>query len=236
MVRRYLRQKSHNLGVVIALGSLALLAGFQLAASGGEAGLEVGSLAVFILAAACVSKDASSGALQMILIRPIRRSEYLMGRFAGILAGYGVFLLISIGLALAASRALPLLGAAAPPLSFAALARATAVAMLGAAGMAAPILMLSTVLPGYGDVLGYLLLTPLLSLPGVAAQVFDVPALGKVATILRENLLPSPDWSSVLAGQDSLGEPTARWVLALVGYLALGMFLFSRREFAYGED
>ena len=93
MVRRYLRQKSHNLGVVIALGALALLAAFQLAASGGDAGLEIGTPVVFILAAACVSKDASSGALQMILSRPIRRSEYLMGRFAGVLAGYGVFLL-----------------------------------------------------------------------------------------------------------------------------------------------
>ena len=236
MVRRYLRQKSHNLGVVIALGGLALLAAFQLAASGGDAGLEIGTPVVFILAAACVSKDASSGALQMILSRPIRRSEYLMGRFAGVLAGYGVFLLLAAGLALVASRVLPLMGAAPPPMSFAALSRGAAASMLTAAGMAAPILMLSTFLPGYGDVLGYILLTPLLSLPGVAAQVFDLPALGKVGTILRENFLPSPDWSEVLLGHDPLGEPTGRWLLALVAYLALGMFLFSRREFAYGQD
>lgn len=236
MVRRYLRQKTHNLGVLIALGSLALLAGVQLAASGGNAGLEVGTLGVFILAAGCVSKDASSGALQMILSRPIHRTSYLMGRFLGVLAGYGAFVLVSVGLALVASRVLPLVGAAPPPLSVAALTRGAAEAMLDAAGMAAPILMLSTILPGYGDVLGYVLLTPLLALPGVVAQVLDAPALGKAGALVRDNLLPSLDWSAVLAGQDPLGEPTGRWVLALVAYLALGMVFFCRREFAYGQD
>ena len=236
MARRYLRQKRNNPGVVIALAALALLGAIQLGASGGRAGFEVGTLAVIILAAACVSRDAGSGGLQMILCRPIRRSSYLLGRYSGILAAYGVFLAATVGLALLFARGLPLLGAPAQPLDPGSVARGAAASFLTAVGMAASIVMLSTFLPGYGDVLGYILLTPLLALPGVVAQLLNAPAVEKVGSILRENLLPSPDWGAVLAGSDPLGEPTGRWVFATVGYIVLAIVLFSRREFAYGQD
>jgi ABC-type transport system involved in multi-copper enzyme maturation permease subunit len=236
MVRRFLRQKFNNLGVVIALSALALLSAFQLAVSGGAGGFEVGPLGVLILAAACVSRDAGSGALQMILCRPIRRSAYLVGRYLGILAAYGVFLVASIGLALLFSRALPLMGAPPQSLMPGALARGAAAGLLTAAGMAAPIVLLSTFLPGYGDVLGYVLLTPLSSVPSIAAQILKAPALERAGALLRENLLPSPDWSAVLAGRNPLGEPTGRWLFALVAYILLAIVLFSRREFAYGQD
>jgi hypothetical protein len=127
----------------------------------------------------------------MILCRPSRRSDYLLGRFAGILAAYAVFLLAALGLALLFSRALPLLGAPPQPLALPSLARGAAGSMLTAIGIAAPILLLSTFLPGYGDVLGYILLTPLLSLPSLAAQILKAPALEKAGALLRQNLLPS---------------------------------------------
>src|SRR5262245_54250125 len=104
MIRRYLRQKFHSVGVVVALSALALVSAGPLAMSGGESGFESGTLALLILAAACVWKDESSGALQMILCRPIRRTDYLMGRYVGVLAGYGAFLLACCGLALVISR------------------------------------------------------------------------------------------------------------------------------------
>jgi ABC-type transport system involved in multi-copper enzyme maturation permease subunit len=236
MVRRFLRQKFTNVGVVIALSALALLAAFQLALSRGQGGFEVGYLAVLVLAAACVSRDAGSGALQMILCRPIRRSSYVLGRYVGILVGYGVFLVAASGIALLFSRALPMMsGLPLQPL-LGEMARGAAGAFLSAAGMAAPILLLSVFLPGYGDVLGYILLTPLLTLPGLAAQIFNVPAFEKAGKLLRENLLPSPDWSSVFAGTHSLAEPVGRWLFALVAYVVLAIALFSRREFAYGQD
>ena len=237
MIRRFLRQKFHSVGVVIALSALALVSAFPLATSGGESGFESGTLALIILAAACVSRDESSGALQMILSRPIRRSEYLLGRFAGVLAGYGAFLLACVGLALLVSRVLPMLtGAPAsfPPL--AGLLRGAAGAFLGAMTMAAPILLLSTFLPGYGDVLGYILLGGVLALPSPVARLFQMPALEKIGTFLRQNLMPDVDWGEVLSGRHLLSEPTGRWLLAVVGYLALADFVFSRREFAYGRD
>jgi hypothetical protein len=237
MVRRYLRQKFHSVGVVVALAALALVSATPLALSGGGSGFESGTLALLILAAACVSKDESSGALQMILCRPIRRTAYLMGRFLGVLAAYAAFLVACIGLALLVSRVLPMTGGAPPmTLSLPSLARGALASLLSAVAMAAPILLLSTFLPGYGDVLGYVLLGGLLALPAAAARLFQAPVLEKAGVLLKENLMPDVDWSEVLSGHHLLSEATGRWVLAVVAYLVLADVVFSRREFAYGRD
>jgi hypothetical protein len=237
MVRRFLRQRFSNAGVVIALAALALLAASQVVGSGGRAGFDVGTLALLILSAGCVARDASGGALQMILCRPIRRSEYLMGRYVGILAAYAAFLLAAAGLGVVLGRALlPMIGSNAPDMAWDSLGIQILAAFLSGLATAAGILLLSTFLPGYGDVLGFILLTPLLTLPELAGQVLRLPALQRTGEWLRQNVLPSLDWSSVLQGQNPLGPATGRWVLALVLYLAAALLIFRRREFAYGQD
>jgi hypothetical protein len=44
------------------------------------------------------------------------------------------------------------------------------------------------------------------------------------------------DWGAVLRGDALLSVDLGRWVLALVAYLLLAAWIFSRREFAYGHD
>jgi hypothetical protein len=237
MARRFLRQRFSSAGVVIAIAALALMAGSQIVGSGGRAGFEIGTLALLILAAGCVARDASGGALQMILCRPIRRSEYLLGRYVGILLSFAVFLIAAVGVAVLLGRVvMPMMKSPAPPIAFDLLGVQMAAAFLSALASAAVILLLSTFLPGYGDVLGFILLTPLAALPGIAGQIFRAPALQRFGDVLRQNLLPSLDWAAVLRGQDPLGPPTGRWALALVLYLVGALAVFSRREFAYGQD
>jgi hypothetical protein len=237
MVRRFLRQRFSNAGVVIALCALALLAASQVVGSGGRAGFDVGTLALLILSAGCVARDASGGALQMILCRPIRRSEYLMGRYVGILAAYAAFLVAAAGLGIVLARGLlPMIGSTAPEMAWDSLGIQVLAAFLSGLATAAAILLLSTFLPGYGDVLGFILLTPLLALPELAGQALRLPALQRLGQWLHQNLLPSLDWTSVLQGQNPLGPPTGRWVLALALYLTAALLVFRRREFAYGQD
>jgi len=237
MARRFLRQRFSSAGIVIAIAALALTSASQIVGSGGRAGFEIGTLALLVLAAGCVARDASGGALQMILCRPIRRSEYLLGRYAGILIAFAIFLLASAGTAIVLARAvLPMMGHPGPPLAFDQLGTQLAAAFLSALASAAVILLLSTFLPGYGDVLGFILLTPLAALPAIASQILHWPALGRFGDLLRENLLPSLDWAAVLHGNNPLGAATGRWVLAVVLYLVGALALFSRREFAYGQD
>ena len=89
MVRRYLRQKYGSVGFSLALGILAIIETFTFANGGGRGGFVVVHWGIFLLAAGSVSRDVSSGALQMILSRPIRRTEYLFGRYLGIPVNLG---------------------------------------------------------------------------------------------------------------------------------------------------
>jgi hypothetical protein len=228
MVRRFLRQKYGSAGVVVALALLALLEIVHFGGSGTGTGFSLANWAVFVLAAGSVSRDVSSGALQMILSRPIRRTEYLFGRYLGILAGYAAFLGVTAGLAFIAVRAIPS-GAADLPLSE--LAVAAAGAFFSGAFQAAILLFFSTFLPGIADLLGLLMLYLILNLPP-----WKTAWLRDAAVAARENLTPVVDWSKVLRGDGILGAATGRWVFALCVYLALATVVFCRRELPYGQD
>jgi hypothetical protein len=236
--RRFLRQRFGSPAMAIALGVLALLTAAQATFSGPEQALGSGFFAILILSAGVVSRDVSSGALQMILARPIRRTSYLYGRYAGILAAYAVFLAVAGTLSILFAFTLPrLLGApqsGSPP--FAAIGRGAASAFLDALLFAAVLLFFSTFLRGYADVLAYFLLSMLLGiLPGLGAQLRN-SWLTRAGETIRRNVLPNVEWGRLLRGENVLGEPTGRWLLAVTLFLVLAALIFSRREFSYGQD
>jgi ABC-type transport system involved in multi-copper enzyme maturation permease subunit len=229
MARRFIRQKFGSPGLVVALAVLALIETFGLSQRGGANGLAIASFAIFILGAGSVSRDVSSGALQMILSRPIRRTQYLFGRYVGILAAFALFLVFTSLLAfVVVNLAAP--GAAAE-VSASRLAGLTGEALLSGAFPAAILLFFSTFLPGIADLLGLLILYMVLHLPGSAGSV-----LWKVAEVARENMLPDVSWKEALRGQGVALAATGRWVFALTVYLALAAVVFSRRELPYGND
>ena len=236
MVRRYLRQKFVSIGIVVVLALLALLTASQAAATGSEASLESSFLTVLILAAASVSRDASSGALQMILVRPIRRVEYLFGRYVGILTAYAVCVAVTAALALALSPLLRRVMAGGSALSVAGVARGAAAALLSGALFSSILLFFSTFLPGYGDVLAYFLLTLLLGLPELLSRALKMPWLSKIGPSARENVLPHVAWGEVLRGERVFSREVGAYILAVAAYLTLATVVFSRREFSYGQD
>ena len=228
MVRRFLRQKFGSVGTVVALLMLSLVELLQLASRGAEAGFQVANWAIFVLAAGAVSRDIASGALQMILSRSIHRTDYLLGRYVGILTAYAVFLIGTAGLTLLAVQAIPS-GAAVLVLS--GVARAVVGAFLAGALQAAILLFFSTFLPGIADLLGLLMLYLVLNLPPwKAAWLQEAARLG------RENLTPVVPWDRVLGGEGVLSAATGRWVFAMSAYLALATIIFCRRELPYGQD
>jgi ABC-type transport system involved in multi-copper enzyme maturation permease subunit len=234
MIRRFLRQKLGSPPILIAMAAFALLSMIPLVASKGNADTGAGVIVLFVLAAGSISRDASSGALQMILARPIRRSEYLLGRFLGIAAAFAVFLLATFVLAMLIPRVLPFLSSA--DVDAVATARALGGSFLSGLLIAATLVFFSTFLPGYADVLAFFLLNLLLSVPVAVAGWLKAPGLARLGKALNENLSPTVPWDAVLRGDNVLREATGRYVLALVAYMAAALVLFSRREFAYGQD
>jgi len=239
MVRRFLRQRFGSPAMAIALGVLVLLTAIQAAASDPEQAVGTSFLAILLIAAGSVSKDASGGALQMILARPIRRTAYLFGRYFGILAAYAVTLGAIIGLTLLCARALPAFfgpRSMTADFSVAALGRGAGAAFLNGILFAAILLFFSTFLGGYADVLGYILLQVLLGAIPALGDLLQKPWLRRAGETLRSNVLPNVEWKEILRGQNVLGEPTGRWAFAVTAFLVLAAVIFSRREFSYGHD
>ncbi len=237
MIRRCLRQKFGSIGIVIALAVLGILTATGLASSGGRSGFEPAFLGLVLLAAGSVSKDASGGALQMILARPIRRDSYLFGRYLGILVAYALFLAATGMCAILFGRLFSRIVTDFPknsPLS--PLLLGAGDALLQAILFAAVLLFFSTFLPGYADVLAYFLLYLLLNVPEAIGGALRKPWLSQASRIARENILPKVSWPEVLTGDHVLRAPTGRYALALTAFLFLASVIFARREFAYGQD
>lgn len=230
-MRRFLRQKLGSVQVCIALALLALLSALMLQ-SGGR-GLTI--LAVIVLASGVVSRDAASGALQMILSRPILRAEYLLGRYLGVLAGLTVFLILSLAIAFGLDGIATLADSGPGFFSWRAALRTIAAEFPRGALDAAILLFFSTFLRGFGDAVAYVLCFVILS---VAPQI--ALALGKAGLVsffrgAMENLAPEPAWGEVLHG-GVLQPAMGRYALALAGYILLAIVIFNRREFSYGTD
>jgi ABC-type Na+ efflux pump permease subunit len=228
MARRLIRQKFGSRGLVAALAVLALVETFGLAHRAGPSGFTIANWAIFVLAAGSVSRDVSSGALQMILSRPIRRTEYLFGRYAGILVAFALFLAgTSLVAFVVVNLAAPAAAVEVAPARLATLAGDT---FLSGAFTAAILLFFSTFLPGIADLLGLLILYIVLHLPVGAGTV------NRVIEAARDNLVPNVPWNEVRAGQGAALAVAGRWVFALTVYLALAAVVFSRRELPYGND
>jgi len=234
MLRRFLRQKLGSLLVVIALICLVPLAAGTVIATPESSDNFPVTLALLMIAAGCVSRDASSGALQMILARPIRRSSYVLGRFLGIAATIALFQAVALAIALAVPKFLPVLGLGA--LDPAAALSGVAGTFLDALLIAAMILFFSTFLPSYADAFAYILLMFFLAAPAILGQLLKNAWLMNLGSVLRKNVAPSVPWPDLLRGREALGEASGRYVLALVVFLAAALIVFSRREFAYGQD
>jgi ABC-type transport system involved in multi-copper enzyme maturation permease subunit len=228
MAERFLRQKFESPLVSVTLAVLALLVAAPPALSNGPARL----VALLLIASGAVSRDASSGALQMILARPISRTEYLGGRLLGVMAAYAIFLAAAAVFALLLSLQF---GGTATLLS-AALPRALLGALLDGLQVAVFLLLLSTLLPSFGDALGYLFLWIAFSAAAGFGTALGRESLAKAARTVQANLLPDVRWDAVLAGRNLPSEALGRWVLAVTLCFVLAAVVLARREFAYGQD
>jgi ABC-type transport system involved in multi-copper enzyme maturation permease subunit len=227
MARRLLRQKLDSAGTSATLLLLALMTAIPPMLAAGPARW----IALLLIAGALVSRDASNGSLQMILARPISRTDYLLGRFAGALAAYAGFLLFASVTGLALARAF---GGNTPDLR--GLAGELAAALLDGALVVAVLLFLSTFLPGYGDVVAYFATSVAISAVLSLAQNSGRRTLASAARAAQGNLFPAVPWDAFMDVRRIPLEAVGRWALALVGYFVLAAVVFSRREFAYGHD
>jgi hypothetical protein len=234
--RRLLDQKFGSVGVWISLVALILLGALLLISGQTSMGF-VTVLAVFVVTAGIVSRDAASGALQMILSRPILRAQYLFGRYLAALTLLAGVLASVFATAVLVDRAAALAGWTGGSAFLWQEGLRVVVAEFPRAALDAAILLFfSTFLRGLGDALAFALCGIVLNLLPQVATALRKPGLARFGRNLLANVAPDGAWGSVFHGGPILQVATGQWALAIAVYLLLASIVFNRRELSYGQD
>jgi ABC-type transport system involved in multi-copper enzyme maturation permease subunit len=231
-MREVLRRTVRERWRYLLVGALLIGFGALAVAAGGPAGTAFAgsSLMVVLFSSGIVSRDARSGTLQMLLARPIRRSDYLLGRYLGVLTLEACFLAAAFLIAWATGA----LSHHAVPVRETLLSGAGY--FLQSSLYAALILCFSTFVAGYGDVLTYVLLWVLMGAGIQIGRALELPRLRTVFEFLKNQILPEPGWAKILSAQKWLAPEAGAWALAVAGFLALAALIFSRRQFSYASE
>jgi ABC-type transport system involved in multi-copper enzyme maturation permease subunit len=185
--------------------------------------------AVLVFAAGMIGQDLSSGTLQLLLARPVTRAEYVLSKWAGAAGGAiaVVLLQIIVVTALMAAHGVP------PDVRAAGLFLAGNVLL--AIGVAAVMALLSTLVPGFGD-LGLLVLAffSAIVMQGIGSMK-EWPAVTRAATEIQNFINPQLDLPQLVHGP-------LPW-LSIVSYLstvtlslALAIVVLNRRELSYASS
>jgi hypothetical protein len=202
------------LGAAVLMGSLSPLAG-------------MGAPLALLLAAGAIGQDVSSGTLQLLLVRPVSRPSVLAHRWLASTIGA---VAISLGTLLLASLALLARHVHPDALDLVRLVLENA---CSAAGSAAVMVMLSTLVGGLGDVglfAATLVFTQLLVGLGTLEH-WDV--LVRACTELQGVLSPQLSWEWMVHGTPPSWFAITSWASTVTLALAVGIARLNRRELSY---
>ncbi len=195
----------------------------------GLGGLGDGYMLALVLAAGLIGQDLSSGVLQLLFARPVRRSDYVTHRWFAVGLGATALSLARMALGvliLAARRHSP---SAHDVLLFA------ANDVLVIFGLAALVTLFSSLLPGFGD-LALLLVTYIMS--GSMQAIGQFTGTGWASRIGAEIggfIAPRLDLTPFFAGTEPSWFAVAAYLSTVTACLALAIVVLNRRELSYAS-
>jgi len=202
------------LGAAILANNLATLAG-------------PASAIALILSAGAIGQDVSSGTLQLLLVRPVSRPSVLLHRWlASVIAAVGItiVLLLLATLALLAHKTQP---------NALDLVRMVLEAACSAAGSAAVMVMLSTLVGGIGDVGLFVAAMIVTQMFSGLAMLEHWDALARACNEVQGVLSPQLSWAWMLHGTPLSWFAITSWASTVTLALAVGIARFNRRELSY---
>ena len=185
---------------------------------------------VLILGAGIIGRDLSSGVLQLLLARPIRRSTYVLSRWTalGSAAGALGFLLWALTLLIAVIH-----GSELPALRE--ILFNLIELQFAAFGVAAVLVFFSSCLGGFGDLALFLVGGMVISLLGMVGRWRHIPVLLVLAKHLFISLMPHLELAPLFKGEHDALVLLVSWISTVTLSLALAIVLMNRKEFSYAS-
>ncbi len=182
-----------------------------------------------VLAAGMIGQDISSGTLQLALARPLTRGQYVVSKWIAVSIGTVFVVLLQAGVAalVMSLRHVPV------PWNEAALVVGNGVLL--AFGTAAVMALLSSLVPGFGDLgLLFLVFFSAQILAGVGAMK-SWPTLVRAADELQRVLKPQLDLAFLAQGGPTPWLDVVSYLSTVTLCLALAVMVMNRRELSYAS-
>lgn len=208
---------------LMPLLGVAFMPGAGLALLGGAQGL------ILTLGAGMIGQDLSSGVLQLLFARRLRRPEYVVSRWLGVGAAAAAISLLQLAIACAL-----LAGRGAVP-------TAQDILMFGGGrvlesfGGAAVLAFFSSLIGGFGDLGIYLLVNLGAGIVQMAGQVKQWLWLARAGAEISAALTPTIDLVRLVTVAPMPWYPIVSFASTVVLCLALAIVVVNRRELSYAS-
>ena len=229
LVTSLLAQRARSLPRVVlllAFFTLPLLV-MVFARGTGLALLRGGAGFAIVIGAGLIGQDLSSGTLQLLFARPVTRTEYVLSRWlsAGLAASCLVVAQIAIGAGLLAMH-----GEAPAAREIGILAGEQVLAALGTTSV---LLLLSSLLPGLGDILGIVGATFLASALQLAAALLKATWVARAGVELGRFVSPTLALGPIFGGGAVSWFEVVSYFSTVTLCVALAIVVMNRRELSY---
>lgn len=187
-----------------------------------------GSIFAFLLGAGILGQETSSGVMQLLFARPVRRWEYVLSRWLAVIAAATALLAAQIALLclVMAARGLP---------GMKEIGLTLADQVLQAVGTTSVILFYSSFLSGVGDVLGIVLTLISAQILNGIGQLRQSPVLIRAAEEVNRFLTPQVPLATLMGGAIPWFEIVSYLSTVTLG-VAVAVLVLNAREISYASE
>jgi ABC-type transport system involved in multi-copper enzyme maturation permease subunit len=196
----------------------------------GTAPLGTGKAFAFILAAGIIGQESTSGVMQLLFARPLRRHEFVVSRWLAIAATAAVLSLVQITAAywiLASHRVAPEMD------EIATLAAQQAVDALGTTSV---ILFFSAMISGIGDIVALFLTQIAGQLLGLVGQFRQSPVLVRTGEEIQRFAAATVQLGPIVRSHQAPWFEVVSYLSTVALCLAVAIVALNRREISYATD
>ncbi|NOT33517.1 MAG: hypothetical protein HOP12_05020 [Candidatus Eisenbacteria bacterium] len=183
----------------------------------------------FILTAGVIGQEVSSGVLQLVFARPVKRWEYVIGRWLGVALPASALAIVFV---LSLAGVVSLSGGA---LEWKSVMRALLEAPFRVFGISAVLLMFSAAVKGLGDLAVWAMVGIVGGIVGGFGGSRGWKWLARAAEELGNFLSPCLSWSGPFSGGTWPLQDAVAWCSTVAICLTIAIVLVNRKELSYGS-
>ncbi len=225
------RERLSNLGRDLLAGALFMIPPVTAAFAHGKQGMPGETSAVLLslaFGAGLIGPDAASGVLQLVLTRPITRTQYVLARWlaaAGLTAGAAVVQVLVVAVIMSFGKNAP---------GWNALGGVLVMQVSVALGVTAVLAAFSSFTDGFGDLRTWILVLVLSFIAYLGGELRHAAWLTRLGTEVEQTVVPAIDHKVMTLLAVFPFAPAVAWLSTVTLSLTIAIVALNRKELSHG--